>query len=357
MSTTRYSDGITWQAAGPARTITRDPRLHPFSSTSVWNLPIANSATFEAITDPATTSLLKSTGVNVWVNQSGYSHPIYQASYGDPVTDCIVGAKPALNGSFHAPADAIPATGNDRHFHVIDPEGHYVHETYQAVRNSSTAMTASRHHTIDLFGDGVGPYNGVRAYGGSAIGGIIRAWEVDPTHPNYTGVISHAIAGALDGSQMLYIAGGADDYDHQTGYWRGRGYVWPATEQDGTASGGYTGNVPMGGYYAIPPSVDLATLGLATNSAIMLARALQDYGGYVTDGTTATFCIASVEVGAPPDFRAELVSNNASDLKKIRNQLRIVTNNTVTTPNGGALGAARRQPLTPDLPPPPRYAT
>ena len=37
----------------------------------------------------------------------------------------------------------------------------------------------------------------------------------------------------------------------------------------------------------------------------------------------------------------------ASDLKKIRAQLRIVTNNTATTPNAATLTGPRRAPLLP----------
>ncbi|WP_395815449.1 hypothetical protein [Archangium minus] len=47
----------------------------------------------------------------------------------------------------------------------------------------------------------------------------------------------------------------------------------------------------MGAYFAIPPSVDINSLGLSPQGK-MVAQAPQDFGAYVTDATGATvaFC-------------------------------------------------------------------
>lgn len=325
---------------GPAR----DLFLQPFAATSIWNLGIGTGARFEAATDPRTAALLGG-DATTWLNQSQYSHPIVLARDSDPVATVTDYNDSRRSASYRIPADAPIAAGSDKHMHVVSPDRSTVDETWAAERVSTSSYRVGRHESVDLAGSGIGPSNGTRAYGGSAIGGLIRAWEVDPTHPAYTGRIDHPIAMALRNDQLLY-AGGSPGYD-SAGYGTSKGYVWPATEQDWDAPGAYAGAVPMGSYVAIPPSVDLGALGL-TPQGLMLARAYQDYGGYVTDRSGAMI-LGFVEPGAPTSFSSALLGPNwsASDLKKIRGQLRVVTNNSPETPNGAALDGPRRAALKP----------
>ena len=327
-----------------APTAKRDLFLQPFSSTSIWNLPIATGATFESATGTRTASLLAGDPVT-WLNQGTYSHPVARATESDPLAVVTDYNDARRSAQYRIPASAQIATGTDRHLHVVAPDGRTIHEAWDMTRQSSTGYRVGRHETVDLAGSGMGPSNGTRAYGGSAVGGLVRAWEVDPGHPAYTGVIRHPIAMALRDDQ-LYYSGGNHGYD-AAGYGTSKGYVWPATEQDANAGWAYSGKVPMGTYFAIPSSVDLTTLGL-TKEGMMLARAYQDYGGYVTDRAGATI-LAYVEPSAPSTFGSTLLgpSWSAADLRKIRQQLRAVTNNTAATPNGGTLAAPRRAPLLP----------
>ena len=69
-------------------------------------------------------------------------------------------------------------------------------------------------------------------------------------------------------------------------------FRWPAVKADGYAVGWYgaaTGNtntaMRMGALLAIPPSVDLASLGLQTEPGRQIAWTLQNYGAYVVDDT------------------------------------------------------------------------
>lgn len=337
----------------------RVPALWPFDTDSIWNLPIADGATFQTTGDAATAALISATHGAPWVNQADYSHPVYHARHTDPVTTVAdfghshavnpgAGALQGGNFAYRVPADAGPADAADGHMHVVDPTGRYCDEAIYVERNAvtPTLMGCSRSHRVDLLGMGVGPMQGTRAYGGPAIGGLVRSWEIDPTHPLYTGVIRHPLSIALKGAQMLRTSGGAGY--NSAGYGTGLGYVWPATEQDGSSSGSYTGSIPMGSYVAIPPAVNLGTLGIATAAAMMIAVAMQDYGAYVTD-TAGAVILAYVETTAPTAWAIEARSNSSADLALIRNQLRVVTNNALATPNGGALGAARRQPLAPEV--------
>lgn len=342
----RYTDGLRWYDPLKGivrRTKTRDPVLWPFTSTSIWNLPIATGATFEAATDTITADLISSS-YYAYINQPSYSHPVYVANWNDQWISISDTSFASRSSAYRIPANVQSANGSDGHMHVIDPAHTYIDEAIGVGKTSPTAMNCSRHHRIDLYGNGIGPNNGVRAYGGSAIGGLIRDWEIDPTHPNYTGKIQHPIAVALDPNQMLYTTGGSG-YDG-AGYGTALGYVWPASEQDAASTSIYKGHVPMGTYFAIPGSVDVTTIGLGSNQAIMLARAFQDYGGYVTDVTAATTAIY-VQTNAPSEFR-NAISNN--DLNIIRSKWRTVTNNSVSSPNGGSLNAPRRAALAADLP-------
>ncbi|AKF85552.1 hypothetical protein MFUL124B02_13500 [Myxococcus fulvus 124B02] len=324
---------------------TRDATLQPFRSNSVWNLPIGQGATYADTTDPATRDFIATSlnGVNIttWANWNQYSHPITFAASTDPWATVTDSNDSSRSGAYNVPATAAIAAGSDAHMHVVNPQRTFIDEAWATTRQSPTAYRVGRHHTIDLYGSGLGPRNGVRAYGGSAVGGLIRAWETTATHPKYTGRIQHALAIAVDRVQ-LYYSGGGSGYD-ASGYGTAKGYVWPATEQDWGSETTYKGRVAMGAYFAIPPTVDLDTQGL-TPEGKMVAQALQDFGAYVTDATAGTVAFY-VEPTAPSAF----VANVRKDAPKLRSLMRRVTNNSAATPNGPG---ARRVPMVPDLAPP-----
>lgn len=312
-----------------------DWSLAPFAPTSVWRLGIAQAATFAASGDARNTAM-HATGSDgdgtVWVNSDQFSHPI---SYGLSSSPLATVTDTAHGGATYAeriPATARIAAGADAHMHVITPDRRSVQEHYLTARQSSTAYTVQRRALVDLRGSGIGPNNGVRAYGGSALGGLIRGWEVNPAHPRYTGAIRHPLAIALRRAQLFDNGSGA-------------GYVWPATEQDGDSTGTYGGAIPMGAYFAIPPTVNLATLGLQTTQGMMLAVAAQNYGCYVVDASGAQSFYAEDDAGPAAAWAAAVLgggSFSGHDPRVVFNALRVVSNNSAATPNGGPLGAARR---------------
>lgn len=336
-----------------------DTTLLPFSANSVWRLGIAADAKFATAGDARNVALgnVDQPG-QAWINSDNYSHPIAYPTGSDPyaaVTDSFhtVGGIPeGGTWNLNIPATARIAAGTDRHMHVMSLDRNTIYEHFGAVRTDSTHYTVTRRHAVALNGSGLGPQNGTRAYGGSAIGGLIRAWEVDPTNPNYTGRIDHPLAIAIRGDQALYTgtdpqrAGGFGDSYGPDGYGLKRGYVWPATEQDYGSSSNYSGPIPMGAYFAIPPTVDLTTLGLASASAMMMAKACQDYGVYVTDTSgTTNFYVEDDNKTATGAFLSNLFNGGAysnADIKILLKALRVVTTNGPETPNGGVLGAARR---------------
>jgi hypothetical protein len=300
----------------------------------------------------------------VWVNSDTFSHPISYAVDTDPLAT-VTDADHGGSWQERIPAAARISAGSDAHMHVITPDRTHVQEHFNTVRNSPTAYTVSRRIEVDLSSNGIGPQNGVRAYGGSAIGGLIRGWEVDPTHPAYTGRIRHPLAIALRGNQLrmdsahyggtqgYFTTGTLDTTTHPgwptgtpaAGFMLQTGYVWPATEQDWNSPTAYSGAIPMGSYFAIPPTVNLAGLGLQTAEGLMLATAARNYGCYVTDssGSAAFYC--EDDAGPAQAFASALLggeSASAHDARAVFNALRVASINDYAHPNGGLPGSPRR---------------
>jgi hypothetical protein len=190
-----------------------------------------------------------------------------------------------------------------------------------------------------LHGDGIA--GSTRAYGGSAIAGLIRKQELQQ------GRIPHALAFAVPRSQQRCCSP-----------------VWPATAVDSGSSGTYGGDIPMGQLIALPTDpypVDpndatkrINRLGLSP-AGLAIAVAAYEYGLYDLD-SSGGFAIYA-EPGSEAHFNAYTV---ASDIDKIRAELRCVTNNRVDNVGGGVAGATRRAPLAPPIggvtPPPPVVA-
>jgi len=310
----------TWACTAPYPTpATRDPGLWPFASDSPWNTPLGAGAAFEQATDPCTHDLVTvQPGSAPWINSHDWSHPVYLAATTDPTVNLYQNSM-LEDGNVHCPADAAPALPppppTDAHLHIIDPAHGYVDEMWEASKVSD-GWNAQAWAKNDLTGPGVGQ-GGVRAYGGSAIGGLIRAGEL-------TKGIRHPLAFAIQQSQQR------------------DGWVWPATTNDHAPTANYTGNIPMGQLIGIPPDVDLCTLGLSP-AGLVVARALQDYGGYLVDtgGALAFYAEPRVE-DDPTDGEAALLDAARADLSKIVPGLRCVTNNASANVGGG--GAQRAPP-------------
>jgi hypothetical protein len=302
-------DAVVDEALG--KVAPRIAALWPFASDSPWNLPIGAGAQYEDAGAPRTASLTMG-GLTWWANAGQYSHPVYVAGESDPM---VTMTRPGHEDvHFRLPAGATPAAGTDRHLHVVDPSGRWLDESWDT-QGVPPLLTTGYHVRTDLYGPGVGQ-GGVRAYGGSAIGGLIRTWELD------AGSIRHAIALGITGDQLK------------------SGPVWPATAQDGNASG-YHGGTPMGTLAAIPPSVDVSGLGLSP-AGLALARALQDYGAYVVDQTYGCVCVFA----EPSTEGTSAIDGLRRDLPKLRTLLRVVANSSAATPGGGG---ERRAALAPPL--------
>jgi hypothetical protein len=344
----------------------------PFDADSFWKrgLPVDQSGmAFQD--DPS----IRTAGA--WVNTGAYSQYIAKATAADPlatVTDIGHGGE---KFQCRIPASVQIPSGTDAHLEVIQPDGRYCYELFGAAKQSSGAYTCQRRAVVDLWGKGEGPANGVRANGTPAVGGVIRAWEINPADPRYTGSIDHAIAFALpatllymnaaqytaDGSTAGYYGSGVTDAPRQPGHLVGKsragfmrqpGYVWPATEQDWDSPTSYSGTIPMGSLWTIPASVNIAAIimrngQLLPPQAVMLAKAIQDYGAYVIDRAgDIAFVTEAATAGSPTQAWTDVLIGAAGGaydrrpVNAIRDQLRRVINSTEATPGGAAPSAPRR---------------
>ena len=281
-------------AAAPSRQAAR----WPFAASSPWNVGVGKGAVFERVSDPRTSSLLDRR-MTPWVNAERYSHPVYRATTSDPMAVVRQPGRP--DRRYRIPSAARPAAGSDAHLHVVDPSGRLVEEAW-AMRGANPTWTAGYQVSVDLLGSGFG--RGTRASGASALGGLIRRWEVE------AGEIRHALALSLDARQLR------------------RGPVWPAHREDGDADA-YRGAVPMGTYAAIPGWVDLHRLGLS-HEGLVLGRALKRYGAFVVDRAGGSFALS-----AEPSVPGPALGRMRADLGKLRPWLRVVANSGPQRVNGG----------------------
>lgn len=330
-------------------------------------MPVGSGAVFEAATAPITSSFINNSNTP-WVNSDSYSEPVYQASAGDPIHtiwdwNSDWGGRPWNSRTIRMPVGVVPAGGTDSNFCIVNPEKTEIVDAWTAQPWASGQpgpagivvgdYISGRVMTTNAKGTGFGPSpstygppyalgGGIRGCGSSTAGGLIRDWEANPSNPNYTdGVIRHALAIAMD-VNLLYYNGQHDPnwslYD-SNGYGLLGGYVWPATEEDSMAASNYHGSVPMGSFWAIPKTVNINSIGLTTAAGLVVAKACQDYGCYVSDATYGTAPSWYAEPSlAGHSFLDQLVNApnyNAVDLYTIRAQLRRCTNSTSTSVGGG----------------------
>jgi hypothetical protein len=314
-------------AAGP-EVETRDPAAWPFAASSPWNTPLGEGARFASSSAAGTQSVLDPE-VGVHVNAGTWSHPVVRAGRGDrlvevpltyvddPAGPGWLSAPDGTTATWRVPEDAEPSAPGDHHLHVVDPQGCYVDETW-GMRQDESGWVAGYHARTDLRGSGVGS-GGARAYGGSAIGGLLREWEVRE------GSVRHALAVSLSRRQLAAE------------------YIWPATGQDSLAPR-FRGAVPMGGLLAVPPSVDLDGLGLSP-TGLAVGRALQDYGAYVVDHADNVAFYAEPALEGTPELE-----DLRRDVTVLRSHLRPVTNADASHVGGPGVRVASTAPPLADDP-------
>lgn len=295
--------------ATPESTETRDPAYFPFASSSPWNTAIGSGAQFADSSDATTLAFQMR---DTEVNRERWTAGVSIADQNDPVALVQNPRTNAILDVARIQPKAVLPGGDDRWFSAIQPDRRSAWDFY-GFTPAEGGFNSTWWAPIDLYGSGMG--RGTRASHMALLGGLIRQADIDQ------GAIKHALVTAVDFTQLKH------------------GYVWPADSEDSAGSARYSGEIPMGSLFAIPPDVDITKLGLGPEGTI-LARTLQDYGTYI--GHAGGTVNLSMEPTSSPAFEAAI----EEPWRILRNLLRMVTNNSAEAIAGGG---TPRVPALPEL--------
>lgn len=307
----------------------RDPAVWPFDAASPWNTAIGSKAAFASVQSPG----LDFAGRGLVVQPAQDDRTLFIARPDDPVVPVLRRFGGGEWMRLRLAGGAMRNATRPLNCTVIDPQLGLAHELIMAGR-AGEGVEAMLCYTNSLRGAGIPPEQlGHTLSGMPLMAGVIREGELQRG-------IRHALAASVI-HQGLSRSG--------TG---GHPFVWPARhvpmESRKLEAMSAAGNIHFGTLLAIPPDVDIAQLGLGTNGpAFEIARALQDYGAYVThsygrapnDGQGWVQPHMQLFADGVP---AQELRQLARDVSKLAGHLRIVTNNTPQSIGGG--GQPRRAP-------------
>ncbi len=334
----------------------RSPYTWPFSWDSIWNIPIAASATYASAGIMSTASYEDSGAADY--DSINPTFPVVT------LQDARLASGDIGAVSVHGdPAMAADGSLNTcSAFLGTDNTSVYQGQTTELTAGGNPSFGGALDDAslpVNIEGAGITGCHG--GSGLSGLGGTLTLADLTQSGP-----ITHALKVALDGYT---------DYSGANG-----GFRWPAVNADvgyddsssGNYYGGSNANVQEGSLLALPRSISPSSFSNPT--VARLAQAMQDYGVYTVDTTaTGTYSYSTliVNYNASSQFVSDLCSGGAScdsvssnkdifssQLDALLRDLEVVTNNSASTPGGGAIGASRCAPYAPqftdgsDTPPP-----
>lgn len=223
-----------------------------FAADSFWNQPVPPNVAVDP-RSPGWVAAVNASSNGISMNSREWTTTVYNAPPGTPTTDILV---TNTNRRLSIPylSSYRPTQDGDAHLAVIDDATGCLYEfqSFNAGGRSAIASATYRAHT----GSG-GHTAGPKHAGGefSYLAGMITPQDVQ------AGVIDHALRYAMPGNSP--------------------NYVYPGTQSDGADLNG----VPHGTRIQLDPALDLSRFGL-TPFQLMVARALQVYGGFNADHST-----------------------------------------------------------------------
>lgn len=343
----------------------RDKFKQPFTSTSIWNMPIGSGAQYKALnlSPPLTSYGLVSVYLSFdenaplrklvdrgyyWPWVSGTSTPGTDTGFQVRIPDEMVIPPPPAPAFEDRPAAALQADGLAREFQY----------TVRPRAGSDISMFEGVRAAFRLDGDGLTPPGQSGAHGGSGLttlGGTLRKGELSGSDP-----IRHPLAVTMNLTKWGTVNGGNIT----------KGYRWPALWADTAHSNpafavgygsltslGYTGRDGLGegSLVALPTTVDLTALKFETREGAKLAWTYQNYGAYVVDnaGDTGSYDVHRLNIEAGVEKESPVLETNdkmgtpfTRDMDKIFTRLAVVDNNGPASIGGGGTPL---QPLAPPL--------
>jgi lysophospholipase L1-like esterase len=355
----------------------RDPLKWPFSKTSIWNMPIHNNATYvPAAIQPANNfeadeDIIVLTPheplLDIKINRTDWnSTAAPNARCADQGIGTLFSAPIPQNFIYTSPDNTVYPNNRwhgvtpNAGLAVLYPNGK-IKQTQPFAKCSPGIATS--HYVIGdennciLKGECIeGAHGGSKL---SAIGGALRVGELT------AGEIKHVLKINLWGRENFYGGNG--------------GKRWPApgvdTGYDDINSGNYYGGtnaeMRIGALLALHKDVILESvlnnsLGLETEAALIIARALRNYGAYTVDNT-AWDAYAIITEHGPNGRVSDEFKNlygfdmnvyndlNATawgrDIKKLFANLNVISNNTEGNTGGGSVTDldSRLAPPAPDF--------
>ncbi|MBL8954575.1 MAG: hypothetical protein JNK82_27595 [Myxococcaceae bacterium] len=361
-------------ASAPAAT--RDPLVQPFASTSIWNQPIGDRATYADCSLPGTYpnnvwAVLPGAEVDVLIHRP--TAPMTNVYQGPWSTDRTVPTQPlTVVTTAPIPTQFVwPSQSANLAVAVLLADGR-TYRQFQPIARAvpgGPVVTHALYADADLWGDGIRGAHGGSAM--SSVGGTLRLGELRPGHA--TGP-RHALKATVDMKYAHRPRGTVG-----SAAWRQDAYVWPSNKADSNSEiqavygVRVDGSFKMGSLLAIPRGVDLAAQGFETSPGRNLAWTAQNYGIYVVDNAYDDAFLLAVEGGPDGAFLSQFqadygfsfaqrqqtgatasAASPASawrrDLSRLIELLAVVTNNSASTIGGG--GVPLQAPAPPLRPAP-----
>lgn len=345
----------------PLSAQTRNPLLRPYTSASIWNMPIGSDAVYE----PANLTPAQFSGADIVhiliTSESFPSRDIFaeRGSFNIGGGRCSM-MDLDLGFDLNVPDDwLVPDSGNSPYGGT--PNSSFAIITTDSLRSIQGQVLArcdvggpvfmpdfmrfeGNRRESNLRGDGLSDIGtaGHGASGLSTLGGTIRLGELTGTEP-----IRHAIKINPFANKSLHYSAAVP------------GFRWPASRADNYANNPDSpirynpdadSNLVMGALLALPPEATPASLGLTTDAGRKLFFAMQNYGVYFAeDAAFDTWDIVAerdVEIAFEETYGFGFESATwLAELNKLMTALSVIVNN---GPNSIGGGGTPRVPLSPE---------
>jgi hypothetical protein len=260
-------------AAAAVASVTDEDPYRAYSESSYWNRPLPANAPIHPDSAEILEFLREDNVDDGCVLLAGaqrdpWGMPIYWATENDQEYD-VVETGPDLPPEFDSlriPTGAVPSKSPDGEMVVYDLDAGYVAWLHEAQYEASRGRWSAAGGSIAYL-DSNGLEN--RVEGGD---------------PRNSGT-QRGLNGAVVAARWDEVRAGAIEHVLRVGVNTARSdHIWPMSGSDGTSEDRYA--PPQGGRIRIKPSVDLERYDLAPH-AVVIARALQQYGAIVGDSTGA----------------------------------------------------------------------